>query len=382
MSKAKKAHKEQSKKKQFIIFGLCSFIALVMCMVTLVITVKQVEGDNNHGNKDSTVKESATLLKNDFSILSDYARGLTEKTHNNKFVKVCSYTDVSVDDSTVKLYDKEGNEADTSLFLYAKNKLLPTIDGWYGEDYTGTFGVVYDDMPRISLADVKTATARYTTGLADDNGNPVYDDSGVLVDEDYYYLTFNADGKSATEKGVVGTFRTDDVPEIGARLRKELATVCDIKESQVEPDGFTATLKINRFTDEIVYLEIARFYSVKADVNFIGDMLTFGERSLEFTYKVTEHFDYYYAGIAFTNEQLYLDVGEEGVVSVNAIIEDDSDYAVTFSSSDESIATVDEMGYVTALKASDKPVNLTVTLNYMGEIFTDECPVYVDSADN
>ncbi len=382
MSKENKSHKEQSKKKQFIIFGLCSFIALVLCMVTLVITVKQVEGDNNHKNEEIAVKESATVLKNDFSVLSDYALGLTEKAHNNKFVKVSSYTDVSVDDSTVKIYDKEGNEADNSLFIYAKNKIITTVDGWYGEDYTGAFGTVYDKMPVIDLAGVEAATAHYTTGLADNEGNPVYDDSGALVDEDYYYLTFNVDGKSSTAQGVVTTFRTDDVPEVGAMLKKELSSACDIKSSQVEPVEYVATLKINRFADEIVFFEITRLYNVKAYVKFIGDMSTFGEKSLEFTYKVTEHFDYYYAGITFTNQTLHLSEGEEGIVSVNAIIEDDSNYIVKFSSSDESIATVDEMGYVTAHKVSDEPVYITVTLEYMGEVFTDKCPVYVDSEDN
>ncbi len=382
MSKKNKAQKEQSKKMQFVIFGLCSFIALVLCMVTLVITVKQVEGENTHADEASALKESATVLKNDFLTLSDYALRLTEKAHNNKFVKVSSYTDVSVDDSTVKIYDKEGNEADNSLFIYAKNKIISTVDGWYGEDYSGVFGTVYDKMPVVDLAGVKTADAYYTTGLADDEGNPVYDDNGALVDEGYYYLTFNTDGKSATEQGVVKTFRNGDVPEIGKKLKKELSSACRITKSQVEPSGFFVTLKINRFTDELVYLEIERIYNVKADVSFIGDMSSFGEKSVEFTYKVTEHFDYYYAGISFTNQPLHLGEGEEGVVSVNAVIEDDSDYTVKFSSSDEGVATVDEMGYVTAHKVSDEPVYITVNLEYMGKVFTDECPVYVDSEDN
>lgn len=382
MSKDNKAQKEQSKKMQFVLFGFCSFIALVLCMVTLVITVKQVEGDNNRKNEETPAKESATVLENEFFSLNDYALRLTNDTHDNNFVKVNSYTDVSVDDATVKLYDKDRNEVDNSLFLYVKNKLMPAVDGWYGEDYTGAFGTAYDKMPVVDLLGVRTAAARYTTGLADDEGNPVYDDSGELVDEAYYYITFSADGSKAVEKGAVDTFRTELVPKIGDKLKKELASACRITKSQVEPSEFTATLKINRFTDEIVYLEIARLYNVKADVNFIGDMSAFGEKSVEFTYKVTEHFDYYYAGIAFTNEPLHLGAGEEGVVSVNAVIENDSEYTVEFFSSDESVATVDEMGYVTAHKVSDEPVYITVTLEYMGKVFTDECPVYVDSEDN
>ena len=52
-------------------------------------------------------------------------------------------------------------------------------------------------------------------------------------------------------------------------------------------------------------------------------------------------------------------------------------YSVRFISSDESIATVDEMGYVKGVKASEKPVTITVELEYLGEKFTDECTVYV-----
>ena len=40
------------------------------------------------------------------------------------------------------------------------------------------------------------------------------------------------------------------------------------------------------------------------------------------------------------------------------------------------------MGYVTALKESEEPVYVTVTLCYMGKIFTDKCPVYVNGEDS
>ncbi len=380
MSKDNNAQKEQTKKKQFIIFGLCSFIALVLCMVTLVITVKQVESDNNRSDENSAPKQSATVLNNDFSALSDYALKLTQETHNNKFVKVSSYTDVSVDDSSVKVTDTQGAEVDNSLVIYAKNKIMPTVDSWYGDDYTGKFGDMFEERPVVNLTDAENTASNYTTGLADEKGEPVFNDEGVLVDEDFYYVTFKMNGARASTNSA-DTFRTKALPEVGEMLKKELSTVCKINKSTVTPADFSLVLKINRFTDEIVYLEIARFYTVKADVNFIGDMSAFGENSLEFTYKVTEHFDYYYAGISFTNQPLHLGVGDEGVVTVNAIMDDDSDYTVAFFSSDESIAAVDEMGYVTALKESEKPVYINVTLCYMGKIFTDQCPVYVNGED-
>ena len=55
----------------------------------------------------------------------------------------------------------------------------------------------------------------------------------------------------------------------------------------------------------------------------------------------------------------------------------DSEYSVEFSSSDEDVAFVDEMGYVKGLKNCDVPTIITVKLNYLGETFTDTCVVNV-----
>ena len=379
MSKGNKPQKEQTKKKQFIIFGLCSIVALVLCMVTLVVTVKRIEGDT-YQDPSAENKVSATILKNDFATLSDYAKKLTDLTQKNQFVKISSYTDVSVDDSSVKVTDTHGAEVDNSLVIYAKNKIMSTVDSWYGDDFTGKFGDMLEVRPVVNLTDAENTASNYTTGLADENGAPVFDDEGVLVDEDFYYVTFKMNGAKASIKSA-DTFRTKALPEVGEMLKKELSTVCKINKSTVAPADFGITLKVNRFTDKIDYLEVTRVYNVMADVSFIGDMSTFGEKSIEFTYKVTEHFDYYYAGISFTNQPLRLDVGEEAVLSVNAVMEDDSDYQVKFISTDESVVVVDEMGYVTALKESEEPVYVTVTLCYMGKIFTDKCPVYVNGED-
>lgn len=380
MSKGNKPQKEQTKKKQFIIFGLCSIVALVLCMVTLVVTVKRIEGDT-YQDPSAENKVSATILKNDFATLSDYAKKLTDLTQKNQFVKISSYTDVSVDDSSVKVTDTHGAEVDNSLVIYAKNKIMSTVDSWYGDDFTGKFGDMLEVRPVVNLTDAENTASNYTTGLADENGAPVFDDEGVLIDEDFYFVTFKMNGAKASIKSA-DTFRTKALPEVGEMLKKELSTVCKINKSTVAPADFGITLKVNRFTDKIDYLEVTRVYNVMADVSFIGDMSTFGEKSIEFTYKVTEHFDYYYAGISFTNQPLRLDVGEEAVLSVNAVMEDDSDYQVKFISTDESVVVVDEMGYVTALKESEEPVYVTVTLCYMGKIFTDKCPVYVNGEDS
>ena len=137
-------------------------------------------------------------------------------------------------------------------------------------------------------------------------------------------------------------------------------------------------MKVERETDHISYMEVKRVYNVEADVLFTGSLSQIGEKNISFTYEITQRYEYFYAGISFIEDEVAVGVGDEAVLNVNAVIEDDSEYKVTFTSSDESIATVDEMGYVKGVKASEKPVVITVELQYMGEAFTDECIVKIE----
>lgn len=365
------------KKKQFIIFGLCSFLALILCLVTLVIVVKQVEGDNSKV-LSSVSEKSKTELSGDEAQLSEYICNLTSSASGNKFVKVNKYTDLSVDDSGVKVYLADGSESgdDGAILSYAKNYILPYADTIYGEDYTGEFGKVYDGMPLVNL-DGADITAAYHVGEVDGNGNKVYDDEGNHIDSDYYFITFTVKGASVTDDTLKKSLGISSIPDIKGAIQKEVSDVCKIDSAKAKPEDFVITVKVNRLTDELVTLAICRSYTVSADVTFKGDLKVFGEKRVEFPYSVTETYEYFYAGVTLSEREITIEEGDEANLTVNAVIENDSEYTVSFESSDTAVATVDEMGYVKGVGESDDPVTITVTLRYMGETFTDECLVYV-----
>lgn len=368
------------KKKQFIIFGLCSLLALVLCLVTLVIVVKQVEKDSAKVSS-VTDEKSKTELSGDEAQLSEYIGRLTASAFDNKFVKVNKYTDLGIDDGGVKVYLPDGSESsnDASVFSYAKNYILPFADSLYGEDYTGQFGKIYDNMPLIDLAGAELS-AVYHIGEVDDAGNKVLDEEGNHIDSDYYFITYTVKGASVKGASLEGSFGTASQPDVTGALSRELSDVCTINSAEAVADDFVITLKVNRITDEISYLSICKNYTVTADVTFKGDLAVFGEKTFVFPYSVTDTYEYFYVGIALSEAEVTIEEGDEINLTVNAVIEDDSEYEVSFSSSDESIATVDELGYVKGVANSDKPVIITVTLRYMGETFTDTCLVNVGSS--
>ena len=152
---------------------------------------------------------------------------------------------------------------------------------------------------------------------------------------------------------------------------------CDISVKELK-----IFAKVNRLTDEILHINFEKIYSISADVAFVNELEVFGSKKIDFDYKVCERYEYRYAGISFAQTAVTVAPGDETALTVAAVIENDSVYTVTFDSSDESIATIDEMGYVKGIKASDTPVTITVTLEYLGEAFTDECTVIVTDDEN
>lgn len=366
---------EQGKKKQFIIFGACSMLALVLCLVTLVVTVKSIEKDSS-AQQTVYEAESKTFLKGEKEELISYVSELSKYTQDNKFVKVNSYTDISIDDSGIIVNGESGSK-DAKLFAFLKNQLIGSVDALYKEDSTGVFGTVYKGMPLKTMAFPEKTEHSFSQGMTDENGAPALDDEGNLIDSDYYFITFtvNGDQLSYDEKQ---TFEMIASEEIEAEVKKSISSVCSINSLESSAEDFSVSFKINRLTDEISALEIKRIYNISMDVDFINELQSFGNKAIEFKYAVSHKYDYFYAGVILSQKEITINGKDEAVLSVNAVIENDSEYEIEFISSDESIVTVDEMGYIKAVKSSDEPVTVTVKLTYLGQIFTDECKVYVD----
>jgi len=373
--------KKHGKKTQFLLFGLCSLIAMAVCAAVLVVTVRSVEKSESITAEYET--QSKTQLTADKQALLDYISSLTKTASGNKFIKANIYSDVSVDDSTVIVKKADGtvSESDKALIVYAKNKMMPQIDLYYPEDITGVFGTVNPDLPVIDFSADSITDCFYTVGETDENGNPVYDsESGELIDGNCYFLTFNLNNSEA--ESISTLFNLDEKDRI---IKKFLEDT----KAELTADGYTVSApklsikaKVNRITDEIEWIELNKIYTVNADITFKGELAVFGKKNISFDYKVTEKTEYFYAGIRFAEDSVTVAPGAEAMLSVNAVIENDSDYKVSFTSSDSSVVTIDEMGYIKGIKSSDEPVTITVTLKYLGEIFTDECTVNVTENDS
>ncbi len=325
------------KMKRRFICVCCSIILLSLLLVSCI-SDKDNVGDTKDTTGDTTVDES--ILETEFS--EPPAEAMTEHKEgpNTDFV---------------------GNNGD---FLRS----------FYGEN-TGI-------KPIVEFSDIEKIVSSYAEGAVNENGDNLLNDDGTVVDGDFYFVNFEIDGSSVETEVEKRTFMVKDLTAGIASIGSKIAPCCEITDTEVTPSSFLVKAKVNRITDKIEYIEIQRNYIVKANYNFIDKLAAFGEKQIEFSYTVAQKFDYFYAGVDILEGQIIIDENGEGVLTVNADIEDYSDYTVRFISSDESIATVDEMGYVTGVKASKTPVTITVELEYLGRIFTDQCTVVVGDTDS
>lgn len=363
-----------NKIKQFIAFGVASVVALVVCSGVLVVTVKNLDGDESSTENKEII--SKTELESSKECLTEYINGLIEET-NGRFVKTKAYTDVSVNELTV-LNEGETKEADQALLNFAKEKMLSAVDCYYSEDAEGTFKKT--DSKKLSLAIDKNAIkkADFSIGQVDENGESVLDDAGKPVDNEYYYLTYeiNVANKSYNKK-LAEMFSVNDDVSAKEQFVNDVKDNCKIKSFKAIPDSFIIKAKVNRTNNEIQYINVIKNYAVTINASFINDAGLFGEKEISFIYTVTDTYEYSYAGISFVEDEVTIELDEEYMLNVNAVIDDDSEYSVEFSSSMDDVVSVDEMGYVKGLKNTDAPTTITVKLKYLGETFTDTCIVNV-----
>ena len=256
--------------------------------------------------------------------------------------------------------------------------MLSSVDGYYESDSEGTFKS--DDSKKLSLSLNKNLlkNAAFSIGQVDENGEEIFDDEGNLIDNEFYYLTYqiDIDNKSYNKK-ISEMFSVKEDVSAKEQFIDAVKGNCRIENFETKTDSFTIKAKVNRENDTIEYINVIRRYTITLDAEFINDAEIFGEKEFSFVYTVTDTYEYSYAGVSFVEDEVTIEHNEEYMLNVNAIIDNDSEYTVEFISSDEDIASVDEMGYIKGLKNCDVPVTITVKLNYLGEIFTDTCSVYV-----
>ena len=363
-----KHNEQKTKKKQLVIFGLVSFIAVLLCLASVLATAFSLMTEGVYEFESEPAQSLSPLPQTQAQVISSL-KTLAQAATDDTRVYIKTSTDLRIDDESITF---DGSDTQLSVLMYMKNKLLESVDAMYPQDYTGSFGDGYTDYPAIFLGDEDCSGAVCTDGSVDENGE--------LKDKDkrLYELTVEAGADYNTEGSPVQkTFKLSDNDEFVEKLGQELSAVLTVQSFTAAPKSFTINATANRLTDRLERVVMTRAYSVNAVITFTGDLAQTGTLTIGFDYYVQENYDYKWAGVSFISDTVSIKKGTEQAIGVNAVMNNDSEYEISFTSSNPDVAVIDEMGYIKGIKTSTEPVTITVDFNYMGHSYTDTCEVYV-----
>lgn len=343
------ADKNISQKKRIVLFVLMSALAMIVCLGVVMGVAVSLMTD---GVYEFPEEEKTYAVPGNGKETVNFVLNAVENAKDENTVYVDTSVGVEIKDLVYS-----GSDSEKKLLDHMTGTILSNIDAMYPEDYKGSFASGFTDYPVIDLKGVKV-----TDSVSEADGTKIRS----VIKTDRFIPAFDPEFDTVVVQ----------------KIREEFADVFTVTAADIKPAGVEINSEIYADDPEVASagkinsLGITRNYAVDITVEFKNDLSPLGERNFKFTYSVTEKYSYTWAGISCT-EEIVLAAGEEKQLSVNATLNDYSDYETRFVSDNEAVATIDDIGYIKAISESAQPAVITVYLNYLGHEYSSQCKVHV-----
>lgn len=354
--------KPLSKKAKGFLIALGVLALLGTCIVCVSAYAKKLMNEPKFEIPEAAPLASATEIPQ-----SDAQKLLyVEKLFAGSFGKgnnVSKKTEFSISD---ELIVSSAKDSDLAVIRYAKGQILDAVRE------------TYDSFEKAEGSEVSAPSFAGNPGIIEctfEQGRT--GDDGEIEDENYYFFEFEI---SPADAGKSAAFNLESDKKIPAFLSEKLAEMCRINDFKPELISCAVNGKADRVYDQLNQISFERTYLAEAEVEFIGEYSALGKINIQFEITAIDKYDFIWYGAKFTEKALYMNPEDEKTLPAEATVADgteQSEFTLSFVSSDESIVSVSEEGIITAVKSSDKPVEITMTLEYRGFTFTDKCLVTV-----
>lgn len=328
-------------KAKIALLALCPLLIIVLCSGVIVLYADSLVDEGVYVPPVETAEYTATLPE------SNEDRLLVANTLLAG-VQQCGETQITVE-NTVDLHDLTSDltEAQQNLLAFAAGSIESGIAA-LAENEGLAYGETAELFAPLSAEEINLTTNTeipeycYTAVIE----NPFSEqDSKLFADaEETFAHILTADKK------------------------ENKLTACEVQ------------LLVDPVANRLHTVSYARTYAFDYTVTFTGDLADLGTKTLSFQCTLVSRYNISHAGISIEQERIILN--KTGYQALNLTVNKAEDapedsYKLTFTSSDESIAAVDEKGVVDAVALSDKIVTVTATLEYLGKTYTDACEVLV-----
>lgn len=179
----------------------------------------------------------------------------------------------------------------------------------------------------------------------------------------------------STRQGMNTTFdiRTDE--ELSLLTANVFDGALSIDKTDVKHNVFKIVFNVNRLTDEISSLRYIKEMSVSSDVTFLGEYEPIGKKQISFDVTETHSFGFSWPSLSLNAEELVIEPKNSDNLLATLTCENPLDMTVTWTSSNEDVATVDSEGYIHTTKNTGE-TTITASFEYLGKTYSDTCVVY------
>ena len=351
-------------RKTLLLGALVVVVIIGICFFCVTLYAKKEINKPKFTIPQQPEQPSVTALPTDKDEACAYMARLYEAALASDDTEASWHTDVRLDGEWETPFD----DADEQILLHVRDNAAPQIAALYpsGSDVRADAA---EDVPRPAFAALNVLDFTAEQGRTQDDG--------TITDTDRYFITLTVDPQSADTQAML----TGDVFK---QIEKELSSVAVLSDTQIEPQSVTMRFTVDRLTDQLLAAEIERNVRVRTKIRLTDDSAALlSERDAEITlpYGTTLHVDFKHYGVRFLERAIAVKPGDMKALPADVRVNSGAtkeDYTLTFTASEPDLLSFDADGVMSVgKKTADKPVTVTMTLEYDGHTYTDDMLVYI-----
>ncbi len=378
----------EKKDRSKLVFGA---IIVVLC-VFFVVGV--VYGANSLLEMEGTLEPADKYVLDGYAQVPDSPQGVIELVNNAVSAaveakpKLESSDSISIGDELI--IGEDGASAVNTVAKFLKDNAADEFAASFA-DLSADFGVGFADklwIPQLTAADIESFEIKYiyyhcmqcgadadeTYEKCSECGN---ENGPQMRYRDEYSITLNlAQGAAALENN----FRLREPSQVNEFVGDKFSSFANISAPiNFEYKNARIFVRINRHTGQLLEIKYIKDVDVTTKAEFVGDYAYAGEADVYLPVCEEVGFWFTWPGVSLSAKELSMAYKSTEALKATLTCDDPLLYDVTWTSSDENIATVDADGYVNSNKVDGKVI-ITASYEFQGKTYTDECEVFVKTS--
>lgn len=261
------------------------------------------------------------------------------------------------------------------------------------ESVTADFGEGFEDLlwiPKFSASQADSFECSYqyyrcpSCGVESDVAHENCEDCGYAYPYNLLYrgdysvtIHFKPETRAFGENSVIeSNFHPRSDEQIAAITAGMFDGVLTHTPLEVSYEDIYIAFKVDRLTNKLTFLEYGKNMPVSSTVTFTDEYSQLGKAEVSFILNEKNKFSFTWPSLDLNNETMAVEQKTTDNLLATLTCDDPTAYTVKWSSSDESVVSVDDEGYFTAGKKDGEAI-ITASFEFQGKTYSDSCTVYV-----